>query len=184
MMLVPRLSILRPFLFFGVGGLLNPQPPSFDKAPVKRNRKYECAVVMEPYQRPVIPPAAKLGPDVARRIQYFVTREDHGSLGQMLSEMLGTPEGTWRVHVDKTLGVYLFDIVAKLVNRGALRTEPPLDGYDRLLMAACIIARSKGRDFVVPDYIKLAVLALGIAEWRLTEEAIITVMDRVAVPAV
>jgi hypothetical protein len=182
---IPRSFFRRPLIVFIAGGLLNPQPVvSEHPKAVKRNRKQDCAFVLAPFQRPVIPPAAKLHPDAARSVQSLVTREDYFGLGQLLSEMLNTPEGTWRVHVDKSLGTYLFEIVDKLMSKGLLLKEPTLEGYDRLLMAACIIARSKGRDFVVPDYIKLAVLALGIAEWHLSEDGIISIMDKVAVPAV
>jgi len=167
------------------GGLLDPEPiVNEPHKTVRRRRKQDCALVLAPFQRPVIPPAAKLHPELAQKVQWHVMHEDHKGLGELLGGMLSTPEGTWRVHVDKSLGTYLFDIMDRLQSNGLLRRAPVLEAYDRLLMAACIIARSKGRDFVVPDYIKLAVLAIGVAEWNLSEDGINSIMDKVAVPAV
>jgi len=140
--------------------------------------------VLAPFQKPVIPPEAKLEPATARKLQSLYTNEAYYLLGQLLVQLVDGPAGQWRVHVDRSLGTYLFEIMYRLVEARLLNAPPTREQHDRTLRAAGLIARSKGRDFLVPDYIKATVLALGTAEHRLREGDIARVMDDVPVPAV
>ena len=95
------------------------------------------------------------------RLKDLVGKGDFAGLGRFLLELDGGSAKGWRVRVDPALASYLLEFAQRLSETGRLRHQPvPKDSFV-VLLAATVLAIADGRDFLVPDDLKLALYAAG-----------------------
>jgi len=146
--------------------------------------------------RPLVPPRdkgkeellGKLGPsnvtaatrlpkEEVERLSGLVAGKNYAGLGTRLLELAGGPAKGWRVRVEPSLVSYLLEFVARSEEAGRLRMKPGLDDSMVILLASTVLAVADGRDYLVPDDLKLALVSAGPLVYHAEMREIRMVLD-------
>jgi hypothetical protein len=106
-------------------------------------------------------PDARLPDIYIVRLKKLLGNGDSAGLGQFLLELAGGLAKGWRARVDPSLVSYLLEFEQRLSESGRFRRQPRLDDSVAILRASTVLAIADGRDFLVPDDLKLALLGAG-----------------------
>jgi len=114
-----------------------------------------------------LPPGAKLPEDMVDFMRDSIRTEDWLGLDGFVRKAIAGPAASWRVHVEKELCTYLVEMGCRMAETRLLLEAPTRIAHELTLRAAGALAIAEGRDFVIADDIKLAVLALQVYNYKM-----------------
>lgn len=106
-------------------------------------------------------------------------------LGELVEEGAAGPAGKCRLHLDLTFARYMLEFGRALKEAGKAGADPPWDAHRKWLAAAQVLAVAEGRDYLVPDDLKVAMLLGTVSRaFRIAPADALMVMDKVPVSLV
>jgi hypothetical protein len=114
-----------------------------------------------------LPIGAKLPDDMTEFMRDSIRTEDWLGLDGFVRKAIAGPAANWRVHVEHELCTYLVEMGCRMAETRLLLDAPTRVAHELTLRAAGALAIAEGRDFVICDDIKLAVLALQVYNYKL-----------------
>jgi hypothetical protein len=106
-------------------------------------------------------------------------------LGELVEACLAGPAGRCRLHLDITFARYMLEFGRALKETGEAGADPPWDAHRKWLSAAQVLAVAEGRDYLVPDDLKVAMLLGTVSRaFRIAPADAQIVMDKVPVSLV
>ena len=100
---------------------------------------------------------------------------DFPHLGSRLNELSGR-DGR-RVHISSALASYLLEFQQRAQEAGSSRTSPSIGQLLPILRAAQVLSMAEGRDFMVPDDLKLAMLSVGPQACHMSDRDVRFLLD-------
>jgi hypothetical protein len=133
---------------------------------------------------PKKPIPAPLPDDTIEQIKTAMAGFRWAPLSGLMADQMAGPMSKGRLFIDRSLAKYMLEFGRRLKAAGKAGTEPPWDAQLKWLAAAQVLAVAEGRDFVVPDDLKVAILLEPAHKaFRVSGADALRVLDGVAVPA-
>ncbi len=79
--------------------------------------------------------------------------------------------------MEPSLASYLLEFVARCADTGRLGRPPSLDDSKVILLAATVLAVADGRDYLIPDDLKLALVGAGPFVYHVDMRDVVFVLD-------
>jgi len=156
-------------------------PPEMVFRQVERSMVDRDSLVVS-FRSGQLPPGAKFPDETVDMMRDCIRTEDFLGLDGFLRKAVDGPAAQWRVHVETELCTYLVEMGCRMAETRLLLAAPPRVAHELTLRAAGVLAVAEGRDFVITDDIKLAVLALQVYNYKMNFGDANKALDMMPVP--
>lgn len=103
-------------------------------------------------------------------------------LAELVESALAGPAGKCRLHLDITSARYMLEFGRALKETGKVGADPQWDAHLKWLAAAQVLSLAEGRDYLLPDDLKVAMLLGPVAKaFHITAAEAIPALERVPV---
>ncbi len=131
-------------------------------------------------RKPAPPPPPA---DIMEEMKAAIAGFKWARLSELVASQMDGPAGKGRLFIDRSLARYMLEFGRRLKAAGKAGTDPPWDAHLKWLAAAQVLAAAEGRDFLVPDDLKVAMpLGPALQAFRVSGADALRVLDGVPVP--
>jgi len=108
--------------------------------------------------------AVQMPAETIAEMKLAVAGANWAHLGELVEAEVSGPAGKCRLHLDITFARYMLEFGRALKEAGKAGTDPPWDAHRKWLAAAQVLAVAEGRDYILPDDLKVAMLLGFVAK--------------------
>ena len=92
------------------------------------------------------------------------------------------PAANSKLYFDRPLATWIMEWGYQMADTKLLVHPPTVDAHQRMVHGACIMAIAEKRDFIMPDDIKLAILALSSEIYQISPAESMRRLETIPIP--
>jgi hypothetical protein len=123
-----------------------------------------------------------LGNEIIEKIKNDILSGNYLDLSKILREQLRGPTANSKLFFDRPLATWIMEWGYQMADTKLLVPPPTVDAHQRMVHGACILAIAERRDFVIPDDIKLAILALSSEIYQISPAESMRLLETIPIP--